>query len=75
MKYNAYINDVKTDLKGDNANKAIQHLKKLAGINCKTLHNKQVIFSEFKQGRWGTFFWNKKTGHLDASVEFEEFYN
>ena len=48
----------------------IRGLKKQAGIDCRSVHNKQVIFSEFVPGAWGIFFYRKENGHLDAWIEF-----
>jgi len=47
-----------------------KNLKKMANINCKTTHTREVIFSEFKQGAWCVCFWNKKTCWLDAWIEW-----
>lgn len=49
----------------------VKNLKKLAGIDCRSIHRKQVIFSEFRDECYGVFFWNKKTGDLDAWIDFK----
>lgn len=59
------------DIKGRSFGSKIRNLKKLANINCKTTHIRQTIFSEFYPTLWGIFYYNKKTGSLDAWIEWK----
>ena len=49
----------------------IRNLRKVAKIDCRSTHKEEVIFSEFRQGAYGIFYWNRHTGALSAWIEWE----
>jgi hypothetical protein len=58
-------------VRGKTINAMIRKIKKLGNIDCRSVHTRQTIFSEFRPGAWGVFYWNTITGSLDAWIEFE----
>jgi hypothetical protein len=67
--YKAGINEQSNIvLSGSTFASKIKNLKKMANINCRSTHLKQTIFSEFRRGSFGYYFWNRSTGCVDAWI-------
>lgn len=70
-KYTAHYDNVLVEIRARTIRALVEKLKKATGINCRTTHAKQIVFSEFRTGAYGIYFWHKYTGRLNAWIEFE----
>lgn len=58
-------------LKSKTFQSQIREIKRMGHIDCRSKHTKQYISSEFREGAWGVFFWNRSNCALDAWIEWE----
>jgi len=69
--YRAGIGETnEVQVQGSTFGSLIKNLKKIGNIDCRKTHKREVIFSEFREGAWGIFFWNRHTCALDAWIEW-----
>ena len=65
------INDQFLNVKGKTINAIMNKVKKLANIDLRGKHSRQIIYSEFRPHAWGIFFWLNATGKCVAFIECE----